>query len=220
VPTAGGARNAAGAAAAQPGSPAQEGQSWIGWVAALLAMALGAAALAFAWSRRRGGAHGTERADVDALTGLPNLLAFEERFADEWRRARRYGRPLGVVLLGLEGLQSVNDRRGPAAGDRLICAAADQIQDHIRTCDLGARLTGDKFAVLCPETQPAGLKRLSDKLTEQLETAGIGVTAGWAQLSDRDAAPADLLARAHAATYQAQDPGRRPMARPDLATAG
>jgi diguanylate cyclase (GGDEF)-like protein len=225
VPALGRTRNAAGreATASERGA-AGSGRGLGGWLwpaAGLLALGLGAAVLFVRSRRGRDGTPAIERPDVDALTGIPNYLAFEERFADEWRRARRYGRPLGVVLLALEGLQGVNDRFGYEAGDRMVCAAAEEICDHIRGSDLGARLTGDKFAVLCPETPHAGLKRLGDKLAQQLEQAGVRVSVGWAQLTDRDATPADLLSRAHVAVQgEWRDPGRPPTGRPDLAIAG
>jgi diguanylate cyclase (GGDEF)-like protein len=222
VPALGQARNAAGRgdSTAGLGAGPQSSGSWGFPFEALLVLGLGAGAVLIVWARRREGSRDVEWANVDGLTGLPNYLAFEERLADEWRRARRYSRPLGVVLLDLDGVQRVNDRFGYEAGDRMIRAAADEIRDHIRASDLGARLTGDKFVVLCPETQHAGLKRLGKKLTEQLEAAGVGATVGCAQVSPRDAMPADLLARAHVAMYQKRQDAVPATARLDLAIAG
>jgi diguanylate cyclase (GGDEF)-like protein len=219
------ARNAASKSAAKPGLITQVFEKVrTELLAALLALALFAAAMSLVWLRERGRVRKVQRqAEVDPLTGIPNRLAFEQRLIDEWRRARRYDRALGVLLLDLDGLKGVNDSGGHEAGDRMISAAAERISDNIRASDFGARLAGDEFVVLCPETSAAGLEHLGEKLTQQLDQAGIGVSVGWAELGDRDA-PADLLARADAAMYQEKTrrkgAGTAPTARPDLAIGG
>ena len=194
-------------------------------LAALLLVALFAAVMSVVWMRERGRVRAARRvAQVDALTGIPNRLAFELRLADEWKRAGRYGRPLGLLLLDIDGLKRVNDTDGHEAGDRLIRGAAERISAHIRQSDMAARLAGDEFVVLCPETDRHGLEQLGAKLTERLGSAGIAASLGWAELSERDIQPSDLLARADAAMYQ--DKARRrqgrltPTARPGLAIAG
>jgi diguanylate cyclase (GGDEF)-like protein len=194
-------------------------------LAALIACALLATAMSLVWLRERGRVRAAQRlAQVDPLTGIPNRLAFEDRLADEWKRARRYERPLGILLLDLDGLKGVNDRDGHEAGDRMIKTAASRMSEDTRQSDLAARLAGDEFVVLCPETTPAGLEQLGGKLTEALQRSGIAASVGWAALTDRDVAPGDLLARADAAMYQ--DKARRraapvaATARPGLAIAG
>jgi diguanylate cyclase len=194
-------------------------------LAALLVLALFGAAMSLVWLRERGHVRAARRlAQVDALTGIANRLAFEQRFAGEWQRARRYERPLGVLLLDLDGLKQVNDTDGHEAGDRLITAAADQIAAHTRQSDLAARLAGDEFVVLCPETPRAGLEQLGAKLTEQLAHEGIAASVGGAELLDSDADPAALLGRADAAMYEEKARRRgtqeAPTARADLAIAG
>jgi diguanylate cyclase (GGDEF)-like protein len=185
-------------------------------LAALLATALLAAAMSLVWLRERGRVRAAQRkAEVDSLTGIPNRFAFDQRLANEWKRARRYGRPLGLLLLDLDGLKRVNDKDGHEAGDRMIKKAAAQISADTRQSDLAARLAGDEFVVLCPETSRAGLEQLATKLAERLEHGGIAASLGWAELSDTDG-PGDLLARADAAMYQ--EKARRRTATP-IATA-
>ena len=192
---------------------------------ALLVTALIAAAMSLVWVRERGRVRAARRqAQVDPLTGIANRLAFEDRVAHEWKRARRYDRPLGLLLLDLDGLKRVNDNDGHEAGDRMIKAAADQISAHIRQSDLAARLAGDEFVVLCPETHRVGLEQIGTKLRECLAHGGVAASVGWAELADGDLAPGDLMARADAAMYQekARRCGTRPVptARPNLAIAG
>jgi diguanylate cyclase (GGDEF)-like protein len=172
-------------------------------LAALLALALFGAAMSLVWLRERRHARAArQQAQNDALTGIPNRLAFEQALAGEWKRARRYDRPLGILLLDLDGLKRVNDSGGHEAGDRMIRAAAAQISANIRESDLGARLAGDEFVVLCPETPRDGLAQLGAKLTHRLEETGIAASVGWADIAAGDVAPGDLLARADAAMYQ------------------
>jgi diguanylate cyclase (GGDEF)-like protein len=194
-------------------------------LAALLVLALFAAAMSLIWLRERGQVRAARRlAQVDPLTGISNRLAFEQRLTGEWKRARRYDRPLGVLLLDIDGLKDVNDRDGHAAGDRLITAAATQLAEHTRESDMAARLAGDEFVVLCPETPREGLELLGAKLYRQLDEVGIAASIGWAELTESDMRPSDLLARADAAMYQEKARRRREdgvaKARPDLAIAG
>jgi diguanylate cyclase (GGDEF)-like protein len=192
----------------------------------LLILALFGAAMSLVWLRERGQVRAARRlAQVDPLTGIPNRLAFERRLSDEWRRARRYDRPLGLLLLDLDGLKTVNDRDGHEAGDRMIQATARQIAEHIRQSDMAARLAGDEFVVLCPETPGAGIELLGAKLTGRLDGAGIAASVGGAEAADSDIGPNDLLARADAAMYQEKarrrgTPRERSTARPGLAIAG
>ena len=194
-------------------------------LAALLATALLAAAMSLVWLRERGRVRAAQRrAEIDPLTGIPNRLAFEQRLATEWKRARRYDRPLGMLLLDLDGLKRMNDRDGHEAGDRMIRAAAAQISADTRQSDLAARLAGDEFVVLCPETSGFGIEQLGAKLTERLQACGTAASVGWAVLGDGDVAPGDLLARADAAMYQEKARRRgaspKPTARPGFAIAG
>ncbi len=178
-------------------------------LAALAATALLAAAMSLVWLRERSRVRAAQReAHADPLTGIANRLAFQNRLADEWKRARRYERPLGVLMLDLDGLKQVNDSDGHEAGDRLIRTAAERIADDIRHSDLAARLAGDEFVVLCPETQEHGLEQLATKLEHRLEHGGVRASIGWAELSDGDAQPEQLVARADEAMYRSKQARR------------
>jgi diguanylate cyclase (GGDEF)-like protein len=121
----------------------------------------------------------------DALTGLPNRRAYEERLRHEVARARRHHRPLALCLLDLDGFKGVNDGLGHPAGDRVLRAVADAIR-VTRAADEGFRIGGDEFAVLLPETTARGavssVQRVIDELsrTEIEGIGGIGVTYGIA----------------------------------------
>jgi diguanylate cyclase (GGDEF)-like protein len=90
-------------------------------------------------------------AALDQLTGLYNRRSGEQRLAEEISRAQRHGRPLTVLLMDLDGLKSVNDKHGHAAGDTVIKSFAERLQRAIRGSDLAVRLGGDEFMAILPE---------------------------------------------------------------------
>jgi len=143
-----------------------------------------------------------EDALADSLTGLANREGLEQRLESEWRRAVRYERDLGLVLLDLDGFKEINDTQGHMAGDRILREAAAAISDRVRETDLASRFGGDEFVVLCPETGDGGLKTLADGLEETLARQGIRASAGFTQREPSDSSSRDLLARADAAMYR------------------
>lgn len=144
----------------------------------------------------------------DPLTGLPNRLALEHRLAIEWERARRYGRPLGIIALDLNELKLVNDHHGHAAGDRLLCQAADLLRRRVRRSDCAARLGGDEFVVVITETRSQEVAALADSVRHSLNAGGVSASVGHAQLAAGDSDPADVLRRADADMYQQKHAGR------------
>ncbi len=76
---------------------------------------------------------------VDPLTSLLNRRALETRLQDEWQRSRRYGSPLSVMLIDIDGLKHINDERGHAEGDQILRGASAAINASLRAMDCGAR---------------------------------------------------------------------------------
>ncbi|HWC48020.1 MAG TPA: sensor domain-containing diguanylate cyclase, partial [Solirubrobacterales bacterium] len=130
----------------------------------------------------------------DALTGLPNRRAFEERLPTELARAARSGKPLALVLLDLDGFKGVNDRLGHPAGDEVLRAVA-RILDTSRTADDCFRIGGDEFAILMPETEAIHARTAAERVANQIRAAElgdgtIGASYGLAASTNRDS---DLL---------------------------
>jgi len=92
---------------------------------------------------------------TDPLTGLYNRRLFAESFEKELNRARRYGLPLGIVILDLHRFKEVNDKYGHPRGDEVLRAAATTLQKALRTSDSAFRIGGDEFALLLPQTDAA-----------------------------------------------------------------
>ncbi|MGQ9633009.1 MAG: putative bifunctional diguanylate cyclase/phosphodiesterase [Bryobacteraceae bacterium] len=110
------------------------------------------------------------RAHHDALTGLPNRHAFEERAAHGLAYARRYGRPSAILFLDLDGFKAVNDSLGHAAGDMVLREVAQRLRAALRESDIIARWGGDEFVAFLPEVGSHNdAARAAQKLTKALE---------------------------------------------------
>lgn len=116
-------------------------------------------------------------ARTDPLTGAANGRAFREAAARELQRAQRYGQTFTVASLDIDDFKAINDRLGHGAGDALLRAVAETIRSSLRAVDTVARMGGDEFALLLPETghDPAGV------VLRKLVSALVAVTArnGW-----------------------------------------
>ncbi len=101
---------------------------------------------------------------TDPLTGLYNRRLFGEAFEKELNRARRYGQPLGLVMLDLHRFKEVNDKHGHPRGDEVLRAAATTLKKALRTSDSAFRIGGDEFALLLPQTDAAQALALSRRV--------------------------------------------------------
>ena len=101
---------------------------------------------------------------TDPLTGLYNRRLFAEAFEKELNRARRYGLPLGLVILDLHRFKEVNDKHGHPRGDEVLRAAAATLKKALRTSDSAFRIGGDEFALLLPQTDAAQALALSRRI--------------------------------------------------------
>jgi diguanylate cyclase (GGDEF)-like protein len=155
---------------------------------------------------------------TDSLTGLHNRRLFMDRLDEEVRRVQRHQGCLSVVLLDLDHFKQINDRFGHDVGDRVLVAAAARTRSVKRTTDVAARVGGEEFALLLPETDAAGALSLAQRLRAAIEdidaalllgdratiTASIGVATVAGGRDD----PAEVLRRADQALYRAKNGGR------------
>lgn len=114
----------------------------------------------------------TAESETDPLTGLLNRRGWERWIAHEEDRFRRFGDPASVIMLDLDQLKVVNDRRGHAAGDAYIRAAADVLRASLPADGAVARLGGDEFAAVVRRT-PALAQELVRRLQGDLADAGV-----------------------------------------------
>ena len=103
-------------------------------------------------------------ARTDRLTGLDNRTAWDARIAEESERRSRYPETVSIISADLNGLKAINDRHGHEAGDRAIKAAADLLRRTARSTDRVARVGGDEFLVLMPETDEVGAESFMNRV--------------------------------------------------------
>jgi diguanylate cyclase (GGDEF)-like protein/PAS domain S-box-containing protein len=151
------------------------------------------------------------RAAIDELTSCFNRAATIE-LVDRTINARHDGLGRAVVFVDLDGLKSVNDEFGHAAGDQLLVIAADQIRTVLRTSDFFGRLGGDEFLVICPRvvsaTQAVEIaKRISAALTTSVDIGSekVDLRASVGVVWTMEALDTDtLIARADHAMYESK----------------
>jgi diguanylate cyclase (GGDEF)-like protein len=155
-----------------------------------------------------------EAARMDELTGVLNRRALREVLVRELARHARTGRPLCVAYIDCDAFKSVNDRGGHAEGDRLLRTAAGTLVREVRASDLVARIGGDEFVVVFPETHADSLVGTIDKLRGALD--GACAALGWpvtfsigvGTFTAMPESPEALLSRIDALMYRAKSEGR------------
>lgn len=106
---------------------------------------------------------------TDFLTKLANAKAFVEGAETEIRRAKRYKLPMSVAYIDLDDFKTVNDTLGHSKGDKLLIEVGSTIIKNIRETDLAARIGGDEFSILFPETIGTQAETVADKLQVKLD---------------------------------------------------
>lgn len=158
------------------------------------------------------------RAQTDALTGLSNRRHFYELAESELSRSRRYSAPMAVLMLDLDYFKLINDTHGHHAGDEVLKSFSQTCLETLREIDVVARIGGEEFAVLMPETSAEqGLEvaerlRLalaeSEVVVERGERLRFTVSIGATCLCAGDKNIDEVLKRADDALYQAKHAGR------------
>jgi diguanylate cyclase len=116
----------------------------------------------------------------DALTGLANRRQFEVTIAREVDRVARAGEPALVLMIDIDHFKAVNDAHGHPAGDQVLKAVAQVLQQGVRPMDTVARYGGEEFAIVLPNCSPAFGHRVAERLRAEVERqlVPIGLDAG------------------------------------------
>lgn len=123
----------------------------------------------------------SQQAATDALTDLPNRRAFDARLAEEIRRAGRYKHRFALAILDLNHFKRVNDTFGHPTGDSTLRQLAATIQGSLRDTDFVARMGGDEFALILPETRPQEAERVAEKVRQAIATCQYEWSTGPGQ---------------------------------------
>jgi diguanylate cyclase (GGDEF)-like protein len=159
-------------------------------------------------------------ADHDALTGLLDRRRFRSELDQYVSFSARYGGQGAVMIIDIDGLKGVNDSHGHHAGDQLIRRIAGIMRERVRTTDIVARLSGDEFAVLMPQTDTTGALHLGEDLRAQVAesvapdpevvaTISVGITMFG---GERGIGAEAVLLAADQAMYRAKEDGRNQIA--------
>jgi diguanylate cyclase (GGDEF)-like protein len=154
-------------------------------------------------------------ATSDPLTGLANRTRFFAQAGREIARKKRTGRSLAVVMLDIDLFKQVNDTCGHEAGDRALRAFADLCRGRLRGGDVVARMGGEEFAVLLPETDRTGALEMAERLRAAVEglrleglPLALTVSAGVSEVLPGETLVDGALSRADLALYAAKRAGR------------
>jgi diguanylate cyclase len=152
----------------------------------------------------------------DPLTGLPNRLAYNERIAAEMYRWNRTQSPLSLAVWDIDKFKTINDTYGHDAGDRVLKLFAQIISSRIRKVDLFARIGGEEFVLLMPDTSLEAALDLNNRLRVNLENSGfhykgnacpITASVGIASFDVGDTAES-VMKQADGALYESKNSGR------------
>jgi len=158
-----------------------------------------------------------QAAATDPLTGLPNRRYMLDRLDQAWSAARRHAGKVSCVAIDIDHFKSINDTLGHAAGDAALRHVAILLRAKARLQDMVARMGGEEFLVICPDTDLDEAVRCAERLRialadtpfrEGTVVRPITLSAGVACISERLATAEDLLIAADNALYRAKEAGR------------
>ena len=160
------------------------------------------------------------RAIVDGLTGLYSRRHFENQLREHSNLARRYNKPLSLIMIDIDNFKLVNNRYGHPSGDAVLAEVATVLKANVRDCDSVFRYGGEEIAVILPETavkhSRAIAERIRKTVNEKVFLAGrhsirMTISLGIAELDHASKSYDDLVSRADQALYDAKARGRNCM---------
>ena len=153
---------------------------------------------------------------IDALTGIPNRAAYDDRIRHEFSRWQRENTSISVLAWDIDRFKEINDAYGHSAGDKVLRVIAQHLAHHVRGTDFVARYGGEEFVMILIGTDATQASQTADKIRAGIETMGfhfhnkpVAVTASCGITTFRgDDTPETIFDRADRALYRAKDGGR------------
>ena len=152
----------------------------------------------------------------DPLTGLPNRLAYEERVILEINRNKRNSENICIAMWDIDHFKKVNDTYGHEAGDRVLKLLSKIISTRVRKVDMFARIGGEEFVLLMPDTELENALGLNEELRNSLADSGfhydgspcpITASVGIARIEEYDNSES-VMRKADEALYKSKREGR------------
>jgi len=157
-----------------------------------------------------------DKALSDALTGLPNRMAYDDRIMIEYNRWHRYKSPLSLVIWDIDLFKTINDTYGHKAGDKTLAIVAQLLSTNCRETDFIARYGGEEFVMLLPNTTSAQALIVAEKIRPIIANSGFNyhgesikltISCGISQFSEDDQQET-AFERADQALYLSKEQGR------------
>ena len=153
---------------------------------------------------------------IDALTGIPNRAAYDDRIEQEYKRWKRFGRPISILAWDIDRFKTVNDAYGHKAGDKVLRVIGQHLARHVRDTDFVARYGGEEFVMLLIGTPADEARVVADKIRMEIAQLGfhfhdhpVAVTASCGLTAFGGADTPDIIFdRADRALYKAKEAGR------------
>jgi diguanylate cyclase (GGDEF)-like protein len=123
----------------------------------------------------RWGENARRRAITDELTGLYNRRFLEESIKDRFDHGAIGLRKIALMMMDLDRVHEINNRFGLKAGDRVIISAAETIRRYLRNGDIAARLSGDEFGVLLPDTDKRDARSIAEEIRQTMSENKVKV---------------------------------------------
>lgn len=155
---------------------------------------------------------------TDRLTHLYNKAYFQQRLEEEFGRSSRFGLHLSVLFIDLDDFKLLNERFGHPCGDEVLREVSSVIRSGLRSMDVAARYSGEEFAVLLPQTDLAGARRVADRILEEVQSLSIScdrslsvsctVSIGMAAFPENAATSTRLVEASQRALHSAKQAGK------------
>jgi two-component system, cell cycle response regulator len=145
----------------------------------------------------------------DSLTGVANNRYFWERLDSEYSRAKRYGRPLSLIMCDIDNFKQFNDEHGHLYGDQVLRKVAQSLEQEKRAADTVARYGGEEFSVILPEvTRPVAIEIANRHLHAIQQSSGVSLSFGVATYPDDAQSSTELVDKADRALLKAKQTGK------------
>ena len=153
---------------------------------------------------------------IDALTGIPNRAAYDDRIEEEFKRWKRFARPVSILAWDLDRFKTINDAYGHKAGDKVLRVIGQHLARHVRDTDFVGRYGGEEFVMLLAGTDESEARAVAEKIRQEISQLGfhfhdhpVAITASCGITAfNGDDTPDLAFDRADKALYKAKEAGR------------
>ena len=158
---------------------------------------------------------------IDSLTGAQTRRSFDDHLNREIKRVQRKALYFSLIIFDIDHFKTVNDTHGHATGDLVLQRVSARVKDYLRGTDIFARIGGEEFALILPDTGLVGAKAIAERLRQAIETEKITVSENTLQVTASFGVSAftqptecisSLMNRTDAALYRAKQKGRNRIA--------